>query len=46
MDALSSHPEAQALILTADESGREKITVDEKEYSINIMPIWKWLLES
>ena len=46
MDALSSHPEAQALILTADESGQEKITVDEKEHSINIMPIWKWLLES
>ena len=44
MDALSSHPEAQALILTADESGQEKITVDENEHSINIMPIWKWLL--
>lgn len=45
-EALQIYPEAEALILTADDNDQEQLTLGSKTHSIKIIPIWKWLLTS
>lgn len=45
IDALSQHTEAKGLILTADESSQETIIIEGKPYLIDIIPIWRWLVQ-
>ena len=43
-DALRFYENAQALILTEDETAEELAVVNGKEHPVTIIPIWKWLL--
>lgn len=43
-EALEAYPQAEGMIITADESGEEKITVGDTQRIIKIEPVWKWLL--
>ncbi len=44
IDALQTYRLQSGLILTQDEDGCEQIMVNEVKYTIQIMPVWKWLL--
>lgn len=44
IEAMQSYKLKTGLILTEDESGEEKITIQHEECTIHIMPIWKFLL--
>ncbi len=44
MDALTTYSLAMGLILTESEEFTEEITLEDKHYIIEVLPIWKWLL--
>lgn len=44
IEALQSYPDAEGFIITTDESGEEKIKINNRERIISILPLWKWLL--
>ncbi len=44
IDALQTYKLQSGLILTQDEDGCEQIIVNDVMYTIQIKPVWKWLL--
>ncbi len=46
LEAMQTYELTSGLIITDDESGNETIKQDGKNYEINIMPCWQWLLAS
>lgn len=44
LDAMKEHRLRQGLILTMDEEGLEEILVDDEVFRIDVLPVWKWLL--
>lgn len=45
IEAMKIYNLSEGLILTSDTEYKEKVVVDGNEYRINVMPVWKWLLE-
>lgn len=45
LEAMQTYKLTQGLILTENENLVETIAVDNKKYIINIVPLWKWLLD-
>ena len=46
LEALNTYQLKEGLILTLDEEGEESITYHEKQYTVRIQPVSKWLLPS
>lgn len=44
VEAMAEHDLSNGMILTLDESDHITITEGDSSYSIDIMPIWRWLL--
>jgi len=44
LEALQTYQMKNGLILTYEEEGREEIRFDEEDYTVEIIPIWRWLL--
>lgn len=46
MEAMQIYQLTEGLILTCSEEGLEFFVENNKQYSIKIVPVWKWLLET
>lgn len=46
LDALTTYKLRKGYILTEDNEATEHIMVNRKKYTIEMVPIWKWLLET
>lgn len=44
VDALALYKNAKGFIITANESNEEEIVINNRKYTIKIIPLWKWLL--
>lgn len=45
LDALSTYHLQEGIILTLDEQGEEKHIFQATEFTVKIVPVWKWLLD-
>jgi hypothetical protein len=46
LEAMESYGLNEGLILTEDSNAEMKRVLDHKTYSIKVMPIWSWLLQT
>lgn len=44
VDALTIYALKEGYILTENETAEERVVVGAKQYKINVMPIWQWLI--
>ena len=44
LEAMRTYKLTQGIILTYTEEGQEFIIEDDKQYTIDIIPVWKWML--
>lgn len=46
IEAMRTYKLKKGLLLTYSTEGRETIQEDSNQYEIEILPVWKWLLQS
>ena len=44
IDAIQCYHPERTIILTLDESETVELTIENKRYSVAVMPVWKWML--
>ena len=44
IDAIQCYHPERTIILTLDESETVELTIEHKQYSVAVMPVWKWML--